>query len=848
MQDLKSRNALISIFLLLLFVISVSFLSYLNHYNDKAIYYTYNYVPDYDWFEMQRAYPFSEIPHEARLKSITDYMKYLSKDNMSEYLDWELAGPVNIEGRITAIVTHPFNPEIVIAGSANGGIWKSTNNCQTWISIFDNQNTSSIGALAFNPQNPEIIYCGTGEANSLRSHYAGTGVYKSTNGGLNWQFIGLQNSYNIGNIAVNSSNPQEVYVAVLGAARKKNQDRGVYKTSDGGQTWELSFHIADSVGAVDVAIDPFNPSKVFAAMWERQRREDYIKYGGIKSGLFYTTNSGLNWSMVINGFPNNDPSLGRISIDISKSNPQIIYALTAYSNGTSRGLYKSSDNGISWFLINSTVAGSSNYAWFNRICKVNPANPDLVICGGLNMHISSDGGTTFSLLNASHVDQHAVSFAPSNSNYIALGNDGGIDISTNSGNTWSYSNSLPITQFYAGDVNYQNQSDIIGGTQDNGTIRTLNGGVNNWFEEYGGDGFYCLIDYINPQRIYVESQNGGLARSTNGGLSFISATSGLDLTYTNWSTPIVMDKSNPLILYCGTYKMHKSTNGMQSWNAISPDLTNGHIQNIGTITTIDVSKSNPDIVYCGTDDANVWVTVNGGNNWIKINTGLPDRWVTRVTIHPDSANICYVTLSGYKIDSTGAHIYKTSNYGSTWNSVSGNLPDAPANDIIIDPRDNKTLYLATDLGVMVSRNDGNTWSILGNNYPSFIPVHDLTFHSPSCFLYAWTHGRSCFKINLSTILKINELTSEFKNYILYQNYPNPFNANTKISFTINKKSYVILRIFDIKGGLVKELERNQLSEGMHKYTFNSETLSSGIYFYELFVNGQKDRKKMVLIK
>ncbi|MDD5361487.1 MAG: T9SS type A sorting domain-containing protein [Ignavibacteria bacterium] len=803
-----------------------------------------NETPDYDWFETQRAYPFDEIPQAERLKSI-EQVKNFSADKSS---NWTLAGPTNVEGRITTIAIHPTNPQIVYAGAADGGVWKSTNFCQSWVSVFDNQNTSSIGALAIDPANPEIIYCGTGEANSLRSHYAGTGMFKSTNGGSTWTFIGLPNSYNIGNIAINPLSPQEIYAAVLGACRKKNPERGLYKSTNGGANWNLNIYLSDSVGFVDVAVNPASPNYVYASAWERLRREDYIKYGGTQSALYMSSNSGSTWSVLNNGFPANDAALGRISLDICKSNPAIMYALLANSNGNTRGLYKTTNAGTSWTNINSSVGGSSNYAWFNRICKVNPSNPDVVYCGGLDMQYSNNGGTSFSYSGESHVDEHAVAFAPSNPNYIIIGNDGGIDYSTNGGSTWIESLSLPITQFYAGDINYQNPADIMAGAQDNGTNRTASGSTGNWTSVYGGDGFYCLYDYQNPQRMYAESQSGSIGRSTDGGNSFYSGTSGLDLTYTNWSTPFIMDKTNPLTLYCGTYKVYKSVNGMQSWAAISPDLTNGHVANLGTITTLDVSKSNPNVLYAGTDDANVWVTTNGGSNWTKISSSLPNRWVTRVTIHPDSANICYVTLSGYKIDTTGAHIFKTTNYGAAWISKSGNLPDAPINDVLIDPRLYSNLYIATDLGVMSSTNDGQTWQLYGNGMPAYIPVHDLTIHTPTLKMVAWTHGRSAYSTTLPPVTGIHNITGTVLSYKLFDNYPNPFNSQTVIRYEINKNSFVKLSVYDVKGSLIKTLVSEKKDKGSYSVSWNAGNLASGIYFLNFKAGDFYDIKKMVLIK
>jgi photosystem II stability/assembly factor-like uncharacterized protein len=809
-----------------------------------------NNIPDYDWFEKQRAYPFDEIPYAERLKAL-DYVKNnMTADKMYASSSWTLAGPTNVEGRITTIAIHPANPQIVYAGCANGGVWKSTNFCQSWTSIFDNENTSSIGALAIDPNNPNIIYCGTGEANSLRSYYPGTGIYKSTDAGNSWTFIGLNNSFSIGNISINRLNTNELYAAAVGSLRHTNPERGIYKSTNGGINWTMSLFVADSVGAIDVAVDPVNPNRVFGAMWERMRREDYIKYGGPKTALYLSTNSGLNWNILSGGFPSGDATLGRISLDISVSNPLIVYALTSYANGNSRGLYKTTDGGTTWSLINSSVASSSNYAWFNRICKVNPTNPNIVYCGGLYMENSTNGGTSFTSNYSFHVDHHAICFTPSNSNYIVIGNDGGIHSTTNAGTSWTESTSLPVTQFYAGDISYLNPGVLMGGCQDNGTNRTTTGNLNDWYDIYGGDGFYCLFDYTNTQRLYAESQNGAMGYSANGGSSFSSGTNGLDLTYTNWSTPFIMDKTNPLILYTGTYKIYKTINGMQSWTAISPDLTNGHVQNLGTITTLDVSKSNPAVLYCGTDDANVWVTTNNGTNWTKIISGLPNRWVTRVTVHPDSANVCYVTHSGYKVDSSGAHVFRTTNYGNNWTSIHGNLPNAPINVLVIDPNDTKTLIIGTDAGVMITRDIGATWNILGGGLLSSIPVHDLKIHNPSRKLVAFTHGRSAYSINLSVIQNISNGNNKPEQYTLFQNYPNPFNPSTKIRYDIKKDGFVSLKIYDLTGKEVENLINENQKAGTYEYQFSiyKNNLASGAYFYKLQINGFTDVKRMLLIK
>jgi photosystem II stability/assembly factor-like uncharacterized protein len=435
---------------------------------------------------------------------------------------------------------------------------------------------------------------------------------------------------------------------------------------------------------------------------------------------------------------------------------------------------------------------------------------------------------------------------------VINGTDGGIYTSTNSGTSWNRNATLPITEFYRGAIDNNNPSTLFGGAQDNGCLMT-SGPINGWTDRTGGDGVNTMIDYSTSQRVYSSTQNGALLRSTNGGSSWFSASSGLDLSYTNWSTPFTQDKNTPLTCYAGTYKVYQSLNAMQTWTVISPDMASRHAiagssTLFGTVTTIDVAKTNSAVIYCGTDDANVWVTTNTGTSWTKINTGLPYRWVTRVRTSPDSANVCYVTLSGYKVDSTGAHIYRTTNYGNSWTSIKGNLPDAPINDVIIDPLSDITLYIGTDIGVMYTTNMGNNWALLGSGFPSNVPVLDLNFHSATRTLVAWTHGRSTFEIIIPPVGIRNNGGTIPAAFSLYQNYPNPFNPSTKIKFDIAKAGMTKIIVYDVLGKEVREILNSNMKPGAYEITFDGSGLSSGIYFYKLSTSGLADVKKMILVK
>ena len=395
----------------------------------------------------------------------------------------------------------------------------------------------------------------------------------------------------------------------------------------------------------------------------------------------------------------------------------------------------------------------SSYGWWFGNIRVDPSNPNNVFVLGLDVYKTSNGGSSWFYSSGSmHVDQHGMYIHPANPNFIVAGNDGGVYKSIDQGSSWIKISTMPITQFYTCEVDYQFPNRYYGGTQDNGTNRTLTGNQNDWQQIYGGDGFYILVDPSNNNFVYAESQYGGFGRSTNGGSSFnygLNGVSGSDRF--NWSTPFIIDPSNPAKLYLGSNRLYRSTNRAVSWTPISPDLTNGPPtgnQVYGTITTIASAPSDTNVIYVGTDDANVWVTTNGGTDWNNISASLPTRWITRVAVDPYDALTAYVTLSGFRYDEYLPHVFRTTNAGVSWLDISSNLPDAPVNDIIVDPDIVDRLFVGTDVGVFVTDSLGNTWDYLGNNLPN-APITDLVLHNPTRTLIAATYGRSMYSIELS---------------------------------------------------------------------------------------------------
>ena len=703
------------------------------------------------WFYMQRAYPNESIPKEKYLNAISEAKELRTDSKGGNLRDvvWSPAGPTNIPGRITDIAVHPSNPTIVYAASAAGGVFKSTNSGQAWTPIFDSEGTQSIGAIAIHPDNPSVLYVGTGEANGSGDSYEGTGIYKSTDAGASWTHIGLPESYHIGRIVIEPLRPETVFVAVLGKLFGTNSERGVYRSTNGGGTWEQLLYIDDTTACVDIAYDDQN-EYLFAAMWHRWRCPTDRRVGGYESGIYRSTDHGESWNRLSTGLPPPGEDVGRIGLAV-ESNSHTVYAIYADHPGYFIGVYKSTNAGTSWIQTNDGALTDiySSFGWYFGNIRVAPGSPNIVFALGVDLFKSTNGGSSWSYAdNGIHVDHHAFYINPSDINMIYDGCDGGMNYSTNQADSWTRRYNMPNTQFYAITIDYQNPERLYGGTQDNGTMRTLTGATDDWDHILGGDGFYCLVDYTDPDVIYAEYQWGYVYESTNGGYSFDWALGDMDYYADrhNWCTPFAMDPSDHNTLYYGSNRLYRTTNGGNDWVAISGDLTDGPGPGnltYGTITTIDVARTDDSVVYVGTDDSNVWVTQNCGGSWQNISGSLPNRWVTRVAVDPHDASIAYVTLSGYKESDHLPHIFRTTNYGASWTAIDGNLPDAPINDVIADPHLDSVLYIGTDVDIYYTTDLGTTWEPLGTGMP-LSPIHDLAFHTQTRKLVVGTHGRSMY--------------------------------------------------------------------------------------------------------
>jgi Sortilin, neurotensin receptor 3, len=707
-----------------------------------------------DWFATQRTYPFGSLDIRALTARAAAQASALPAAPGIQAA-WQPLGPSNIGGRITDLVASPTQANTVFAGAATGGVWKSTDGGVTFNSVWSPSLTPSIGALAISGTG--ILYAGTGESNPGGGSvtFPGGGVFRSSDAGATWQSLGLTGTDRIGRIAIDPANSSRIFVAATGNLFVQGGQRGLYRTVDGGVTWQLVLSGANpTTGAVDVAISPTNPNRIYAAMWDNHRQPNGRVYGGPGSGIYRSLDGGATWTRLAGGLPAASTNLGRMGVAVARSDANRLYAIASDTSGDPIAFWTSNNGGDTWTQINNaTVSGSQSTFgwWFGRIW-VDPANSRHVFVAGVQLVESLDAGSTWRRSSSFHADQHAMSWDPLSASRVYLGNDGGVYRSLSNGSltgTWTKSVSQRHLQFYTVAVSKQDISRISGGLQDNGSVRSW--GSSAWNSILGGDGLQNLIDPTNQNKVYACSQNGSCSRSTDGANTmtpFGTTTS----TRRNWLTPVVFDPGNPSIMYYGGNRLNRSTNSAATWTAISPDLSHnsGGLDGFpfGTITCIAVSPSSPSTIYAGTDDARLWITRNTGASWTEITAGLPTRWMTHITIDPTDPNLAYVSVSGFRNGDPTAHVFRTTTAGSSWTDISTNLPDAPVNDLVLDPRNRNLLYAATDVGVFSTTDIGTTWTPVGTALP-LVPIADLeaTNTGTTTTLTAATFGLGMYRLS-----------------------------------------------------------------------------------------------------
>jgi len=729
----------------------------------------------------------------ARLESWETHVKLRDSSPFKD-LEWRAVGPEQQGGRIETIACHPDDPFTIYVGAGSGNLWKTTNHGTTWKPIFEDQSTFAMGSMAIAPSNPDILWLGTGEVLMARSSYSGLGIFKSENAGESWEHMGLADSYHIPKIVIDPADPNIVYVAAMGHNYSYNEERGVFKTMDGGETWNKLLYISEKVGVVDIVMDPGDNQTLYAVTWERDRKAWNNIIAGKGSGIYKTTDGGARWKRLTQGIPNNE-HVGRIGLSIAPTNPNVLYAIldnqspdTTQRRGRVGGeLYRSNDKGESWFKTHDG-AFITGIGYDFCLVRVSPKNEDELFVPGWKLVYSSDGGKTFEFTGETivhilpndsrvmHLDMHEMWIDPQNPDRLMLGNDGGFYVSWDRGESWLHYNNLPIAEFYAMSVDNEEPYNIYGGTQDCAALigpgthdianRLTEYGVEEpWKHIYldrwgGGDSYFTERDPTDPNVIYYEHQFGNFKRKNmkTGETASIQpkAPEGEPPYRYNWMTPYIISKYNPSTLYYGGHTVFKSTDRGDNWNIVSPDLSTkpgperqGNVP-FGTITSISESSFGQGVLLVGTDDGNIQFTEDDGKNWTQIDGSLPDKWVSRVRISRHEANTFYVTFTGYRDDDFQSYIYKSNDKGRTWTSISGNLPPEPVNVITEDPRGANVLYLGTDLGAYVSLDGGKQWHSLSKSIPT-CAVHDLVIQERELDLVAGTHGRSAFVLDIEGI-------------------------------------------------------------------------------------------------
>ena len=723
-------------------------------------------------------------------------------------------GPFRTSAWITeiAVPETPLHDHLytIYAAARSGGLWKTTNNGITWEPISDSVEVAAVGAVALSPSNPDVVWMGTGANDLARSSYSGKGVYKSTDAGETWQLMGLADSHHIARIVVHPTDPDTVWVAAMGHLFSRNEERGVFRTRDGGVSWEKVLYIDDGTGAVDLVINPESPETLFAAMYEKHRTPWHLILGGPGTGVYRTDDGGTTWEKV-DGLPAGN--VGRIGLDLNHGNPEILHAVVENLNprgedmalrrdacapvGGGRGggrsavggpigneVYRSTDGGNTWHKTHSgdvDVAGSKAPYSFNQI-RTNPADPDHIIINSDSMYESRDGGRTWScqFFRGVFGDFRTMWWDTQDPQRIMLGSDGGVNVSYDGGRTADYFLNIPIGEVYAIGVDMDDPYNVYAGLQDHDSWKGPSNAVSglitleDWTTVGTGDGMYNQVDPTDSRWVYNTLQAGGQARfdQQTGRATRIAPPTPADvdrLRY-NWVTPIVLSPHNPQIVYSGAQMLFRSLNRGDDWESMSPDLTtNG--DNCGlnsgyvpycTITSISESAITAGVIWVGTDDGKVQMTRDHGATWTDVTAvldtaGAPaDRYVSRVFASPHDAGTAFVAKNGFRNDDFRPFLFRTTDFGETWTSLGAGLVDSPINVVVQDRKNPDLLIIGNDLGVWVSIDGGHGWERMRANLPT-VAVHDLTIHPREGDLVVGTYGRGVF---LGDITPLQELSPE----------------------------------------------------------------------------------------
>lgn len=800
----------------------------------------------------------AQQPASPLVSSFETYRKM--KDETRYKVEWVSLGPTVNSARADVVQVDPTNPGTMYVGFGSGGVWKTTNHGATWTSLFDNQSALGIGDVELAPSNPNILYVATGENLKKPRNFTlpGTGMFRSDDDGKTWRHIGLEDSWSIAEIAIHPTNPDIVLVAVLGHLWSKNKNRGLFRTDNGGKTWQQVLYKDESTGANDITISPTDPQTMYASLWEV-----YPGTSGSGSGVYKSNDGGKSWNPCDNGLPTG-PKLGRIGLAVSLTNPEKAYALVdnlANPRDEAAELYKTIDGGKNWLKTHQTPFKIfPGIGWYFTDVYVSPKDDEEVFCLGVRLAHSVDGGKNFSFIGGQvthlsgglaqglHLDQCELWINPSNPNHLALGNDGGFYVSYDKGTTWMHYNNIPTGEFYDITIDQANYL-IYGGTQDNATVygppKELNTKFPDpwkyvWIDPWdGGDGCVTQIDPDNQSIVYYSRQHGDAVRLDKSKDEAVGIMPSLpkdmqDTLLFNYVTPYFLSKYGKNTLYHGGNYILKSTNRGDTWKVISPNLTQSSNEQkksfaTGTIAESPVKKG---LLYAGTDHGAFWVSQDDGKTWQENSNGLANNYIRSIEPSRFNTGRVYIAMTGINYDDLQSYLYYSEDHGKNWRSISAGLPNEPVNVIREDPTNENILYVGGLRGVYVSINRGTSWSYLGDGLPA-TAIADLEIHTGTMELIAATHGRGIYKLTLKPIQKLANENLALTQDILFDVSPAKrpwFNSSggepdyrtlEKVPFTywLNTPKKVKLSILNGANKEIWNIERES-TEGLNQFRWD----------------------------
>lgn len=886
--------------------------------------------------------------------------KKMLANSLVKNIQFEEVGPTIMSGRVVDLEVNPNDPSIFYAAFASGGLWKTESNGTEFTPMFQNEAVMTIGDIAVN-WSDETIWLGSGENNSSRSSYSGAGIYKSSDKGETWEHLGLEETHHIGRIILHPTDPNTVWVAALGHLYSKNEERGVYKTTDGGKTWNKTLFIDDNTGVVDLVMDPSNPSTLYAAAWERIRYAWTFVGNGKGSGIYKSTDAGETWALITtegSGFPATE-GVGRIGLDVAPSNPQIVYAFLdnqdrrekteeeeeaavtkdklaamtkeqflALSEDDINGyldsrnfpqqynatdikadvengkldfmslvyyvedansvlfdtpvkgaeFYRSEDGGKSWKKMHEGYVENLvySYGYYFGNVRVDAQNPDHIYAMGVPSIKSKDGGKTWKPMDGSnaHSDHHAMWINPKRSGHIVLGNDGGVNISYDDGETWIKSNSLTVGQFYSVNVDMAKPYNIYGGLQDNGvwfgpktysqSNRWQGSGDYPYKRIMGGDGMQVEIDTRDNTTVYTGLQFGNYYRlnTGTGDRKYITPKHNLGerpLRF-NWQTPIHLSRHNQDVLYMGSNRFHRSLNQGDDFEALSGDLTRGGKKGnvpYGTLTSISESPLKFGLIYVGSDDGLIHVSKDAGYTWEKVYDSPEQHWVSRVAASNFKEGRIYMALNGYRWDNFEAMVYVSEDYGRNWTRIGTDLPHEPVNVIKEDPENENILYVGTDHGAYVSIDRGQSFIAFDGGLPA-VAIHDLVVHPRDKDLILGTHGRSFYLANVEHLQQIgadilskslyafdlSEVRFNSRWGTSFSQWGTAYEPSVSMPVFVNQEGKLKMSIQSEKGTTLKSMEIDA-TKGMHYLDYDLAIDESNMDAFKKEAEGKKGQKEKV---